>query len=494
MATLLHNAGHHVRVIDNNSFYKYYTTKDFIKIVSGFKPAVLGFSVTLVNAAGTYELLKELKAKFKDIIHIAGGMHVKDCYREVLENGFDLVVNREAEMVILPLVFHLENRSPADFKVGLDHIPGISYFRDDGVLSEASVFPTIENLDDVPFVNYDLFNIGDFLKTKREPAVFFIIGQRGCPFRCNFCSNSSQRADSRIASADYMFRYINYMHQKYGSTYFWIADNNFFIQKKRTVRFCELMISSGMNSSVTITCQTRVETAMDDALLKLARKAGIVKIGFGLERMDKYSQEMVQKTTPAEKIIKALSLAKKNDISVYVNMIIGFPFETMDTLRNESDGFHNLRKYAQNIACNVLSPVPGTCYYDDYPEIHQWYLNPALIRFNRSYYSHVLDLIMLHMIQLNLYGFSQQLVREQKDIFMRFKLLNHGQIIKNQKPHVSLLKSLDRLIAQFSRLVYLCSPEFELWLFRKVKSARYRLAVNIFSRDMARKKAGYRSA
>src|SRR3990172_9953705 len=200
----------------------------------------------------------------------------------MLEHGFDLVINREGELVIGPLIRFLEGRSRADLPTGLQHIKGVSFRDPLGEIHGAAESPVIENLDDVPFVDYGLFNLKDFFKTGREPAVILINGQRGCPYRCTFCSDEFLRSDRRLASAGYMFHYVEYLHKTYGASYIWIADNNFLMPKTRASEFCRLMISSGLNKKIDLVAQSRVELAVDEELLALMKKAGFTKIGFGL--------------------------------------------------------------------------------------------------------------------------------------------------------------------------------------------------------------------
>ena len=241
VATILESAGHHVKVIDNNSHYVHYSTKQLHAAITDFQPDVLGLNIVLFNAFKTYQFLGSLRAAFPGLLTVAGGIHMKFGFEEALQAGVDVVVNREGELVIEPLMAHLAGKSKESFRHGLETVAGVSFLRQDGSLHQATDFPVIEQLDDVPFVDYDLFNMSDYLKNGREPGLLIVNGQRGCPFKCTFCSTSEQQVDTRLASARYMFENLQKNYDKFGLQYVSIADNNFLISKKRAVEFCHRM-------------------------------------------------------------------------------------------------------------------------------------------------------------------------------------------------------------------------------------------------------------
>jgi anaerobic magnesium-protoporphyrin IX monomethyl ester cyclase len=485
VATILHRAGHQVRVIDNNSLYRYYSDATLLRIVRKYDPDVVGFSITIVNALATYTLLQKMKKAFPRKIFIAGGMHAKRCFQEMLRHGIDIVVNREGEKVVLPLIAHLEGRTPGGRFEGLEDISGVSFFKGDGSLHEAREFPRVESLDEVPFVDYDLFNIGDFFKNGKEPAVILLNGQRGCPFRCTFCSDEDQRRDRRMASAAYMFDYVKYVHEKYGTSYIWIADNNFFVPRRRAAEFCEKMISSGLNRKVALVAQSKIESALDDDLLRLVKSAGFTKLGFGIERLDEYSQEMIQKKTSLERTHRILSLVKKNGINVSINVILGFPFDTVELVRKERDHFMGLRQYSQNFVTNVLTPVPGTIYYDDYPKAREWYLDPKVVEISRSYFGHVLDLAMFDALDINYFDLPGKVIDEIRSVLYEFKHINHGQHVVKKSLLLALSSKADLVFASLSKFIFRFSPKLEFRMFRKIKFLRYYLATLVFGNKVS---------
>ncbi len=484
IATIVHDAGYKVKVIDNNTLYKYYRDKDLFKIIKSYKPDVLAYSITIHNAYQTYEQIKKFKATLGDKVIIAGGIHMKHCFEEALRHGVDVVINREGEKVIVPLLKHLEKYGK-EYKKGLESVPGASFVKEDKSFHLAKEFLFFERLDDVPLINYELFNITDFIKTKTpEPGIFYITGQRGCPFNCTFCSDEMQRADKRVSSADWLFTNVANLYDKYTVRYLVIADNNITLSKKRLVDFSNKMIESGLNKKITLSCQTTTRFRLDEDLVSLMKEAGFGRINFGIERLTPYSLKMINKEQSFDTIHDVLALVAKYKIDPAVFMMVGFPFETKELLQQERDLFLELTKYSKKLCLSVLAPTPGTIYYDDEPQNKEWYLNKKEYLMLRAYFTNVLDMHTFHTIRKNFFGLSKEVQQALIDHYLTFKKISHGSVFTRKTKIISLLMKLDVLIARMSQAVFNLSPSLEFLMFNRLKAIRYYFGNYCFGRYM----------
>lgn len=475
IGTILSQGGHEVKIVDNNSLYKRYSNNKFCKIIRLFKPDVVAFGITIYNTLETYNLVHKIKVSFPDIMLVAGGIHMKFSYEEALRNGLDIIVNREGEKVVLPLFEHLETRIKTNFREGLNLIPGISYLQENGTVFVSSEYPALDDLDKVPMINYDLFNIDDYRKTLKEPGFIYIIGQRGCPYRCNFCSDDFQRNDKRVASAEWLFQNVKYLYSKFGFQYISICDNNFMSPRQRAIDFCNKIIQSGMNKHISFSCQTKIDSPLDDELLSLINEAGFSKIRIGLERLDQYSTKMIKKPSSIKRVHNTLSLIKKHEIEIGIFILLGFPFETVGLLEKERDAFKSLTMYTHNFICSILQPSPGTIYYDNYPKAKKWYLMLDAFLIRRAYFANVLDTYMIGQIDLGFFDLPDNTRKKIKDIYLEFKLINYGNfsfVAKRTLFYIMMLK-LDLFLARISQLFFSISPSLEYWIFRKVSFFRY---------------------
>lgn len=482
IATIAHDAGHDVRVIDNNTHYKYYTDKDFLKITRSYKPDVLAYSITIQNAYETYRQIPKFKSIFPDMPIIAGGIHMRQSFEEALRHGIDVVVNRDGEKVILPLLKHIEGGG-GQYKQNLESVQGVSFIKEDGMFHFAREFPALENLDDVPVVNYQLFNITDYIKTNNEPGIFNITGQRGCPFGCNFCSDSIQRADKRIASADWLFKNVVNLYDKYKARYLIFCDNNFAINRVRVVEFCNRVIESGLNNEITFSCQTRIET-IDEELVCLMKKAGFYRFNFGLERLVPYSLEKINKNTSIERVHKVFRLLTKHNLVPSVFILIGFPFENIELVRQEKKDFLGLVKYTNRLHSTILCPTPGTIYYDNTPKAKEWYLNGKDFLRSRAFFTSILETNTMQVLEKNFFDFGEDLKREIMDFYLTFKRINHGSVFNKKKPVIYLLLKLDLLAAKLSQLLFYFSPSLEFCIFKQVRAIRYYLGCYFLGRKV----------
>ncbi|MBF0118043.1 MAG: cobalamin-dependent protein [Desulfobacterales bacterium] len=485
IATILHEAGFSVRVIDNNSQYKFYSDREFVKIIQSYSPDVIGFNITMLNALETYRLVKKIKGKYRNIILVGGGIHMKYSYTEALKNGIDIVVTREGEKVVTPLFKHLEFKNKNTFKNGLEEIQGISFLKENGNLYLSEIFPVCDDLDQIPIVNYDLFNINDYIKTKREPGLFFLTGQRGCPFTCNFCSDPIQRKDRRVSSAEWMFKNVQHLYNKYQTHYIIIADNNFTFPRERAVEFCTRMISSGLNKKIRFSCQTKVETPLDIELLKLMKKAGFKKISLGVERMIPYSLNQINKQSSSKKVYEALAAIKAANLEIGIFILIGFPFETVELLKAEEKAFLSLKKYTSNFACNILQPSPGTVYYEDYTKIKEWYLDSHVLNLKRAYFATVNEDYILGMLEPNFFNLEYDVIKEIQKFYLLFKEINYGNFLPEKTLFFSIMLKIDSLIAESSKILFKYSPTIEYRIFKKIRFMRYFFGTLLFGKKVS---------
>jgi anaerobic magnesium-protoporphyrin IX monomethyl ester cyclase len=486
VATILKNAGHEVKVVDNNSlYYKVYSDGDLLKIIRQYKPDAIGFGITIINAYKTYQTLAKIRKYFPDILAVAGGIHMKNCSEEALRYGFDLAVVREGEKVVTPLFAHLAGKTRKDFRPGLQDIAGVSFIRQDSSLHRATEFPGVADLDEVPFVDYDLFNLQDFYKTGDEPLAIEICGQRGCPGRCTFCSDEVIRADRRRTSTDYVLSYLQYLYDKYKTKYMFLNDNNFLFPRERAVDFCNRLISSGLNKKISFACQARVDTPFDEDFAHLLKEAGFCSLGLGVERLEPYSQEAICKRSDPQRVRQVAAIIRKAKINVTMFIVAGFPFETVERLRAEERAFMELADYTKTFDVSILMPLPGTIYYDNYPEVKNWYLKPEALNITFSYYGQVYDVKMLGIIKQNFYKLPKEVKQELLRFVMRFKRINHRNFVIKHNLMVDIMSFLDVVVAQVSRVFYWISPSLESVIFSKVRYARYYLATKLFGKKIS---------
>ncbi|GAB6037207.1 hypothetical protein JCM15519_17660 [Fundidesulfovibrio butyratiphilus] len=222
----------------NITYVDEFTDQDLETIYTRLADAdVVGLSYNSFYATQGERLCRYIRARRPDQTLILGGPHATAMPEAVLEHS-DIVVLFEAE-VALPQVL-----DALDDPQRLHAIPGVLTHQNRGPERHRS--PELAwDLDSVPFQSIDTNRITYFSRDKglyspetRELFAstddnYLVLGSRGCPFSCTYCSNSLYHAldkrnrKVRKRSVDNIVDEMRHAVD-HGFESFYIADDNFF--------------------------------------------------------------------------------------------------------------------------------------------------------------------------------------------------------------------------------------------------------------------------
>ena len=388
-----------VRILDNNSLYKYYSVKQILRQIDEYAPDVIGFNVHAFNIYKTQALVNAIGRTFPNIVLIGGGLHTYSEPGEVADLGVHIVARGEADKTITLLLRAIEPFivKPKDsFKISkpladvLAQVPGL-LFEDaqgnDWIDTGPPEF--IKDMDELPFVDYSLFNLNDFIRHKDDYnyVTNVIITQRGCPFQCPFChmETDAQARTVRENSTLYKLKYVEYIRRNYDPGHIIFYDENFTMDKVGTIEFCQEAVTQNLHSDISFSCQTNVAVPFEDALLRAMKKANFNQVGLGIERLSTDALKLIKKNKSHGIIINNIDMLNRHDLSVLANCLIGFPFDTAETVQKEKVLFEEIIDKIDVFAINNLLPPPGTEIYSQ-TRFKQWYLDPDYINWNPSFY------------------------------------------------------------------------------------------------------------
>ncbi|MDY6972828.1 MAG: B12-binding domain-containing radical SAM protein [Thermodesulfobacteriota bacterium] len=470
-----------VKILDNNSLHKFYSIKDILKVIKAFSPHVIGFNVHAFNIYPTQRLISAVAGSFKGICLLGGGLHTFSEPQEVGEIGVHIVVKGEAERTIKPLLCHIDAFADGDtrhFSISselaerLRGLPGLLFRVNGSSLWEDTGPPkTLRDLDSLPFVDYDLFNLKDFLKRSCDShfVTNVIIGQRGCPFKCPFCHIENDTSTGRIRenSASYKTAYVKFIRDKYDPEHIVFYDENFTLHRKATIDFCRQLVQNGLHEGITFSCQTNVVVPFDDELLQALKEANFSQVGLGVERLSKKSLALIRKNRTYETIIHNIDLLNRYGIGVLANCLIGFPFDTVDTIREETMLFEKNLEKIEVFSINNLLPPPGTKIYEQ-TRYKRWYFDPKVICWKPSLYHTIYNFSnnAWDVNYFNLDSETQNAIQRMKEHFYDIT------VRKMNSRLINVLHFLERGIAIVSLSVYRISPLLENILFSSPKYMR----------------------
>jgi radical SAM superfamily enzyme YgiQ (UPF0313 family) len=280
---------------------------------------------------------------------VLGGPHATFMDSQILSEcpDVDFIVRGEGEETFIELLstlFESEN---------FDKVSGIS-FRKSGQIIRTPNRPFIQNLDGLPYPAYHYFALNKYQFFGRR--ILPILTSRGCPFQCAYCVSSRMvgtefRARDPIKVVDELEWLKN--EQKAGTFSFY--DDAFTYDQKRAIAICEEI--KKRHIGIPWDCQTRVDRISKEVLVKM-KEADCQLVSFGAESGCHKILDAVNKKTTIEQNEKAVKLAKSVGLSVAMSVVIGYPGETVDSLK-QTFSFIKRAKPDYVYLC-LATPYPGT--------------------------------------------------------------------------------------------------------------------------------------
>jgi len=196
------------------------------------------------------------------------------------KTGADVIAIGEAEATIVDLLNCKVNKGD------LANIKGIAY-RDGKEVHINERQKTISDLDSIPFPAWDLFPMEKYTtcsvypgqsETERNLAM---LTTRGCTGRCSFCYRLVKGVRRR--SMDNAIEEMKTLMSKYGVTYFFIADELTFFNKRRVFEFEEALKKSGLK--IKYYCDVRANL-VDKEVAESLQRSGCQLVNIGFESME----------------------------------------------------------------------------------------------------------------------------------------------------------------------------------------------------------------
>lgn len=312
------------------------------------KPRFVGITFTTPLFSEAKRIAGIVKDLGLNTTLVAGGPHATIFPEELLnESEFDIVAIGEADFVIKELL-----------ELPLGDIKGI-VFKKNGKVLRTPPREVIENLDNLPFPAWGLYDLKKYHKPslsclKSPPG--YLETSRGCPWGCVFCNKNIQGRKFRPKSAKRVvdeiegmlnmgFREINFL------------DDTFSTDLDRAKLICEEIIKRGLKFPWHPLNGMRVDR-LDRELLSLMKRSGCYKASFGIESGNEQVLRNINKGITLDHVERAVKWAKDTGLETFGYFMLGLPGETKKTMQ---DTINFAKKLKLDIAkFNVTIPLPGT--------------------------------------------------------------------------------------------------------------------------------------
>ena len=352
IAASLQKAGHEVNLIDCTFMDK----TEALEKALAVKAEVVGIycMVTMVDECAWFA---ESLRPHCDLL-VAGGP-LPTCDPEPFMKNFDVVVRGEGEQTMLDL---LQARADGS---GIETIPGIIYLTDPHWPAKGKLVHTPERkfakeLDNIPFPARNLIPNDSYIRQGRKKygySITTVMSTRGCPYRCEFCSNvvfgGSYRERSPGNVVDEIESALALGYDRISFT-----DDVFTMKKERVVRVCQEITRRGLHFNWE--CLGRVD-ALDHPTAVEMKAAWCTRIFFGIESGNEQMLERMNKKITLDEARRAVNAAHHAGLQVGAFFILCYPGDTDDTV------LETLR-FATSLPLDYLGlsmpyPLPGTDLY-----------------------------------------------------------------------------------------------------------------------------------
>jgi anaerobic magnesium-protoporphyrin IX monomethyl ester cyclase len=334
--------------------------------IKSFNPDLVGVSLVSYEYKRSYELIRQIRLFAPGAAIVGGGPHVSLLREAVFDQcpELDLTIAHEGELSITQLCHG---------SVPITQVPGL-LFRENGGVRAGPSQVVRNDLDDVSFPRYELFELKDYA---RERA---LITSRGCPYRCIFCANSLTAKKFRARSAANVADELEYWYAR-GIRQFNIDDDTFSQRRDRVFQICDEIEGRGMKD-LFIRCANGLRAdRVDRQLLLRMKEVGVREVAFGADGgNDRVLLEIVHKGERLQVIEQAVKDAIDLGMRVKLFLIVGYPGELPSDVE---DSIALATRYPVTwVQLNNPIPYPGTELYE-WVKKHNCFLVPPELYLNR---------------------------------------------------------------------------------------------------------------
>ena len=341
-ATLLKHQGYDVTFDDAVAEKKKYYI--WIREIAKAQPDFIAMEVKTPVIKYYFEIIKDIKAASPNTKIILMGDHVVEFPEESLANGVDYVLKTgDYDIELLNLLEKIEGKKITKFK----------------------------SLDELPYIDRDLtcwknyaYRNGNF---KRTPGTY-ISSARDCWYsRCKFCSWSHlyPLCKYRTRSPEDVMGEIKILVEKYGCKEI-MEDSGTIPKNPWLKRFCELMIETGLNKKIKISCNARFgELTKED--YKRMKAAGFRLLLFGIESANQKILDDIPKGIKTQDIWDGCKMATQAGLSPHATIMTGTPLETKETVEETLAFIKKLvnHNYISTWQSTFCVPYPNTRLYKE---------------------------------------------------------------------------------------------------------------------------------
>ena len=378
LATITQNLGHNVNLIDAEALGL--SLEQSVNEVISQSPDLVGINLITPTFNLSKQIIQRIKQKRPKTKIIVGGTHATINPEQSLKQipEADILIRGEGELTLTELLNN--NLNPFLIK-------GVSYKKNHKIINNQDR-EKIQNLDVLPFINRDFFIDDPHQNNRNLKSV--IMGSRGCPYTCSFCSAPlTSGRKIRTRSIENIVDEMEMLKQEHGIDSVHFLDNDFIYNKDRILGLADELRARNLNINWRALARTDIIARFGGDFLKKIKKSGCYQLVFGIESGSQRILDLMKKGTNPEQARQAVQLCKDVGIKTKAYYMFGYPTETLEEMNQTL----NLAKELNtDTACFVLAKAyPST---EMYNSLRKQYSDKQL-----QAYNHLQDQVSLDNFQ-----------------------------------------------------------------------------------------------
>lgn len=288
-------------------------------------PDVVGITITVNLLPRAIEIASKFRKRGSKVV--AGGIHITTASETIPENCFDALCIGPAELTWPQIIDDLEHECLQQ-----------EYRCKRKFVGEDIVSPA-----------YHLISSADYLYCN------IIHTSRGCPFRCDFCYNSSAERAYVLRPVEDVVTEI----QAIGRRHIMFIDDNF----NGNPRWTRKLLAAIRPLNLRWHCAVSINIAKDTELLDLMRDCGCMGLFIGFESISGGSIDSVHKVqNHIDEYERAIQEIHGRRIMINASFVFGLDEDTPETFSKTLDWI--VKNRIETVTSHILTPYPGTKLYE----------------------------------------------------------------------------------------------------------------------------------
>ena len=309
------------------------------------RPTLVGFSCYLWNIERSLWIARQLKSRQPELLILLGGPEITADNAWVLQDpAVDYAIVGEGEQPFAKLLASLARGQQADRRPCIMDRIGLPNLALDAFASPYTA----------GIVSAAVAGGADQHRMSLETA-------RGCRYRCKYCYYPKSHDAIRFLSSDQVLANLQYAVE-HEMTEVVLLDPTL-NQRPHFAEFLQLLGRGNPSGRLAFSGELRAE-GIDADTARLLRQANFREVEIGLQSVEPAAWRLMGRPTNLQAFEQGVHAMLAEGIRVQVDLILGLPGDTVDSVRRGIDFLQRTKAYSQAAVFN-LSILPGTAFRRD---------------------------------------------------------------------------------------------------------------------------------